>query len=88
MPVTMTLDFEGTRVTLSPSETQAVLHHVSELRRRLEFGDDTEQERVALQEAVRRCIAAHTRVAPDEIAVAVSEDGSGILPRRARPAGA
>lgn len=87
MPVTMTLDFDGTRVTLSPSETQAVLHHVSELRRLLEFGDDTERERSALQDTVRRCIAAHVRVAADGIDVDVSEDGSSIRPRRARRGG-
>ena len=86
MPVTMTLDFDGTRVTLTPSETQTILHHVSELRRRLEFGDDTDRERSALQDAVRRCVVAHTRVALDEIEVDVSEDGSRIAPRRARPA--
>lgn len=88
MPVTMTLDFDGTRVTLTPSETQMILHRISEIRRRLDFGDDTEQDRSALVEAVRRCIVAHTRVAPDDIVVDVSEDGSRIASRRARPAGA
>ena len=82
----MTLGFEATRVTLTPSETQTILHQVSELRRRLEFGNDTDRERSALQDAVRRCVAAHTRVAFDEIEVDVSEDGSSIAPRRARPA--
>lgn len=86
MPVTMTLVFDGTRVTLTPAETQTILHHVTELRRRLEFEDDTEDERIALAEAVRRCISAHARVAHDDIAVDVSEDGSSIVPRRARPA--
>ena len=84
----MTLDFDGTRVTLTTAETQTILHLVSELRRRLEFGDDTERERSTLAEAVRRCIADHTRVARDEIAVDVSEDGSSIVPRRARHGGA
>ena len=84
----MTLDFDGTRVTLSPAETQTILHHVSEIRRRLEFGDDTEHEHRALQNAVRRCVAAHTRVAADDIVVDVSEDGSRIAPRRAQPGGA
>ena len=88
MPVTMTLDFDGTRVTLTTAETQTILHLVSELRRRLEFGDDTERERIALAEAVRRCTADHTRLARDEIAVEISEDGSSIVPRRARRAGA
>ena len=82
MPVSMTLEFEGARVTLTPAETQAVLHHISELRRRLEFGDDTGQERRALQDTVRRCIADHTRTPDDEIAVEVSEDGARITPRR------
>jgi len=84
MPVTMTLDFDGTRVTLSPSETQAILHHVSELRRRLEFGDDTDLDRVALTEAVRQCIAKHTRADLADIAVDVSEDGARIAARRTR----
>ena len=88
MPVTMTLDFDGTRVTLTSAESQTILHHVSELRRRLEFGDDTERERNALAESVRRCISDHTRVAREEIAVDVSEDGSSIVPRRAPRAGA
>ena len=82
----MTLAFDATRVTLTPSETQTILHHISELRRRLEFGDDTDRERFALQEAVRRCVAEHTRVPLDEIEVDVSEDGSSIAPRRARRA--
>lgn len=82
----MTLDFDGTRLTLTPAETQTILHHVSELRRRLEFGDDTDRERSALEDAVRRCVAEHTRVALDEIQVDVSEDGSSIVPRRARRA--
>ena len=86
MPVTMTLVFDGTRVTLTPAETQTILHYVSELRRRLEFDDDTERERSALAEAVRRCIVDHTRVAREEIVVDVSEDGSSIASRRARPA--
>ena len=84
----MTLDFDGTRVTLTIAETQTILHLVSELRRRLEFGDDTERERSALADAVRGCVAAHTRGAREEIAVDVSEDGSSIVPRRAPPAGA
>ena len=78
----MTLEFDGTRVTLTPAETQAVLHHISELRRRLEFGDDIGRERLALEAAVRRCIADHTRTPDDEIAVEVSEDGARITPRR------
>ena len=82
MPVTMTLEFEGTRVTLTPAETQAVLHLISELRRRLEFGDDVGRERLALQDTVRRCIADHTRRPLEEIAVEVSEDGARITPRR------
>lgn len=82
----MTLGFEATRVTLTPPETQTILHHVSELRRRLEFGDDTDRERLALQEAVRRFVAEHTRVALDEIEVDVSEDGSSIVPHRPRRA--
>ena len=84
----MTLGFDGTRVTLTTAETQTILHLVSELRRRLEFGDDTERERGVLAEAVGRCIADHTRVARDEIAVQVSEDGSSIVPRRVPRAGA
>lgn len=84
----MTLDFDGTRVTLTPSETQEILHHISELRRRLDFGDDTERDRSALEESVRRCIVHHTRVAAAEVAVDVSEDGSSIAPRRARSPGA
>ena len=82
MPVTMTLEFEGTRVTLTPAETQAVLHHISELRRRLEFGDDIGRERLALEDTVRGCIADHTRTPHGEIAVEVSEDGAKITPRR------
>ena len=81
----MTLYFDGTRVTLTSAETQTILHLVSELRRRLEFGDDTDRERSALQDAVRRCVAAHTRVAFDEIEVDVSEDGSSIVPHRTPP---
>ena len=82
----MTLAFDTTRITLTPSETQTILHHVSELRRRLEFGDDTDPERTALQDAVRQYVAGHTRVALDDIEVDVSEDGSNIAPRRIRPA--
>jgi hypothetical protein len=82
MPVTMTLDFDGIRVTLTPAETQAILHHISELRRLLEFGDDIDRERAALQETVRQCIVDHTRVARHAIGVDVSEDGSSIVPRR------
>lgn len=81
----MTIVFDTTRVTLTPAETQTILHHISELRRHLEFGDDTDRERSALEEAVRRCVAEHTRVALDEIEVDVSEDGSSIAPHRARP---
>lgn len=81
----MTLVFDATRVTLTPSETQTILHYISEMRRRLEFGDDTDHERSALEDAVRRCVAEHTRVALDEIEVDVSEDGSSIVPRRAQP---
>lgn len=81
----MTLVFDATRVTLTPSETQTILHYISEMRRRLEFGDDTDRERSALEDTVRRCVAEHTRVALDEIEVDVSEDGSSIAPRRAQP---
>ena len=84
----MTLGFDATRVTLTPSETQTIRQLVSELRRRLEFGDEIGPERSALQDAVRRCVAEHTRVAIDEIEVDVSEDGSSIVPRRVSPADA
>ena len=82
MPVTMTLYFDDTRVTLTPTETQTILHHISELRRRLEFGDDIEAERTTLQDVVRHSIVDHTRARLDEVAVDVSDDGSRILARR------
>lgn len=78
----MTLDFDGTRVTLTAAETQAILHHISELRRLLEFGDDIARERDALQARVRQCIVDHTRVDPQAVAVDVSDDGSRIVPLR------
>lgn len=87
MPVTMTLDFDGAHVTLTPVETQRILHHISELRRRLEFGDDIEAERSTLQDVVRRSIVAHTRAHIDEVAVDVSDDGSRISTRRVAASG-
>lgn len=83
--MTITLDFDGVPVVLTPQETHALLRDLDAIRRRLDDGGDASQLLDGLRRQVRQFIHDHVRrVRPEEIEVDVNQQVWRVTARRAR----
>lgn len=84
MPMTITLDFDGRAIALTPAETQTVFHEFDAIRRRLEDGLDAGEQIAELQGIVQDFIHQHVhRIDRDEIEVQIDQTVWKITARRA-----
>lgn len=83
--MTITLDFDGAPVVLTPQETHALLRDLDAIRRRLDDGGDASQLLDGLRQQVRQFIHDHVRrVRTEEIEVDVNQQVWRVTARRAR----
>lgn len=83
MPMTMTLDFDGVAVALTPLESRTVLHELDVIRRRLDDGMDASERLEELRRQVRNFVRAHVpRVRLEEIEVHIDQHVWRVTARR------
>lgn len=82
--MTITVEFDGRAIALTPAETETVFHEFDVIRRRLEDGLDAGEQIAELQHVVQGFIHRHVhRIDRDEIEVQIDQTVWKIKARRA-----